>query len=319
MTPRPTTRRRLLPAALLLLLLIPLFVTIPVSWRQDPLISPLGDRYHVVLFFILPLLLHRRGPLAGRPLAALLAAVAMGAATELLQLLAGRSAALWDWYQDVLGVALAGCWLWWRQIAARPRARWRRLAPAAATLAVVGLVLWPLRDLPAAVTAARAAQSRFPLLDDFERPDTLHLWDGHRGGELARVPVAGRGHVLEIRSGGGHRWPGAASSQLPWNWAGHDTLRLACRLVAPSPDSLRASFSLLDRAGVHDTERYRHAFTVTRRWREVAVPVATLGDRAEVRPPALGVVLLVSISLHAPARAPAVLQIDDLRLQPAGR
>jgi VanZ family protein len=319
MTPSPTTRRRLLPAALLLLLLIPLFVAIPVSWRQDPLISPLGDRYHVVLFMMLALLLHRWGPLAGRPLAALLAATAIGGATEILQLLAGRSAALWDWYQDVLGVALAGCWLWWRRPTAASRSRWHDPAAAAAALVVLGLVLWPLRDLRATVTAERAAQARFPVLDDFERPDALRLWDDHQGSELARVPVAGRGHVLEIRTDGGSRWPGAASSQLPWNWTDADTLRFACRLVAPSPDTLRASFYLLDRAGVHDSEQYRHAFTVGHRWREVVVPVATLGDRAAVRPPALVEVLTVAIYLHCREPRPAILQIDDLRLQPAGR
>ena len=90
--------RRLL--AVLALLLVPLFLAVPPHLRQDPLVGPLADRYHVGLFLVLTVLLYRWGPLARRPVAVVLACLALGGATELLQVLAGRSATFWDWYQD---------------------------------------------------------------------------------------------------------------------------------------------------------------------------------------------------------------------------
>ena len=90
------TRRRLLLAGALLLLLVPLFLAVPTHLRQDVLIGPLGDRYHVALFLVLTVLLHRHGPLRGRLLAVVATCLGVGAATELLQLLAGRSATIWD-------------------------------------------------------------------------------------------------------------------------------------------------------------------------------------------------------------------------------
>ena len=51
MTPTPTPRRRAVPRRLLLVLavlLVPLFLAVPTHLRQDALIGPLADRYHVI-------------------------------------------------------------------------------------------------------------------------------------------------------------------------------------------------------------------------------------------------------------------------------
>jgi len=301
-------RRFLWPlAGALVALLTPLFLAIPPYWRQDPLIGPLGDRYHVVLFVILPLILHRWGPLAGRPRAVVIASLALGGLSELLQIPFGRSATFWDWYQDGLGVALGACWLWARRSG-------RRLAPAV-TAGLVGLlILWPLRHLPDTVRECRAAAARFPALDDFESPHALILWKGHDGAALSRVAVPGRGHVLQLSSDGDERWPGAASARLPWDWRGQTILRLDCRLVDAPTDSLRVSVWLDDRATGHDRDHAVRSFTVGPGWQTLAIPLADLATRTRQRPLALREV--VAVAVYASRRVPGsiVMQIDDLRL-----
>ncbi|HOX24647.1 MAG TPA: hypothetical protein PLL30_02660 [Candidatus Krumholzibacteria bacterium] len=302
-------RRRLSawPLAILLaLLLVPLFLGIPAEWRHDPLVGPLGDRYHIVLFLLLPVILYRHGPLAGRGAVTILVCVALGGATELLQIPAGRSAALWDWYQDALGVGLGACWLWFRETG-------RRLWPGLVAAMLALLVVWPLRQLPAVVRECRRAEDRFPVLDDFESPNALILWSGHDGAELARTPVAGRGHALQMRSGGTERWPGVTTNRLPWDWRGHSVLRLACRAVTPS-DSLRVSIWLEDRAAGRDRDRAVRTFLVGGEWQALEIPLRDLLTRERERPLALAEVTVIAIYASRRQPGPIVLFLDDLRL-----
>jgi CheY-like chemotaxis protein len=318
MTPPTRHRHLLLLIAALLVLLVPLFVMIPAHLRHDPLIGTLGDRYHVVIFAILPLVLHRWGPLAGRSRAVLGVSLLIGAATEVLQLLAGRSASLWDVYQDALGVALAGAWLWWGHGRTRRAGGRTALGPLAVVAVVAFAVLWPLRDLPGSVMEARATRDRFPLLADFERPTSLLLWRGLGGGEIARVEAGPGDHVLQIVNAGDERWPGASTRRLPWDWSGHHTLRLRCRLVDAPAESIGASVYLEDRAGRYDTGQFRQRFTVTRQWREVALPLAQMRSRDVDRPLALQEIPDLAVYVHRRQPGRIVLQVDDLRLEPGG-
>ncbi len=315
-----TSKRRRQAALILVIaiLVVPLFLTIPVAWRQDPLLSPIGDRYHVVLFFLLPLVLRRWGPLAGRPLLVLLVSVLAGGATEQLQQLAGRSASLLDFFQDVIGVSLAGCWWWARHALRSRRRRWQLVPVSLLSLVLLALASQPLWRLPVVVPEVHAAQQRFPLLEDFERPGALLLWNDTGGAELARVAVAGRGHVAQITAHDDARWPGISSRALPWDWTGHETLRFSCRLVGASPDSLGASLYLLDRAGRRDSQQYRFPFTLRRRWTEVVVPLGDLGQRRQVRAPALELIRAVSLYMHRRGPGPLQMQVDDIRLEPGG-
>jgi len=319
-------RRRLAPGTLLLLLLlalVPLFLAVPIAWRRDPLIGPLGDRYHVVLFFVVTLVLHRWGPLKRRPWPVLAAAVVLGAATEGLQVIAGRSATLWDWSQDVLGAALAGCWIWWQRLRARRRRTPARIGLAAlATVALLGAAAWPLRNLPAHVVESRAARARFPVLDDFERPNSLQLW-GDDHARVRRVAVEGGGHAMQLEVDDTARWAGADNRALPFDWSGQDTLRLEVRLLDGSPPGVALVVVLDDRAGRRDRGRLvhrvplRHPADAGGRWQPIAIPLDAFRERSSGRPLHRPEVLGVALVPRHEAGGPVRLQVDDLRLVPA--
>ena len=297
--------RRLL--ALLAVLLVPLFLAVPPHLRQDPLIGPLADRYHVGLFLVLTVLFYRWGPLAGRPVAVVLGCLALGGATELLQVLAGRSATFWDWYQDALGVGLGACWIWWRRSG-------KSTAPILGVIVLLALVAWPLRHLPVTVRASRAAEARFPLLDDFEHPDAIALWSGHQGEDITLVPVAGRGMVLQMSSHGDERWPGVSSRRLPYDWSEYTTLTVTCRLVAPSPDSLRVSIWCEDRADRYDSDYAFKSFVIGHQWRTVTVSLTDLITDRRGRALSLGEIQGFAVYASRRRPGPVVLQVDDLRL-----
>ncbi len=297
--------RRLL--GLLAVLLVPLFLAVPTYLRQDALIGPLGDRYHVGLFLVLTVLLYRHGPLRGRPWLVIGACLALGAATEVLQILAGRSATLWDWYQDALGVGFGACWIWWRRTG-------RLLGPVLAVIGMLGLVAWPLRHLPVVVPESRAAEARFPLLDDFERPNALVLWGGHEGGVTALAGADGRGQVLEMTSDGDTRWPGVASRALPWNWTGQETLRVDGRLRDPSPAAMKLYIWIEDRAGRFDSDYILVGFDVDHRWQTFEVPLTTTPTRRSGRNLAVGEIRALAIFLVRGDAGEVSLQLDDLRL-----
>lgn len=308
----PPRVRNLLWAGLLVVLLIPLFVGIPPRLRYDPLIGTLGSRYHIGLFFVLTLVLYHRGPLRGRLTLVVLISLLVGAASELLQARFGRSPAVADWLLDAQGVGFAVCWIWFRD-------RGRRFLPLAGVIVLAGLVLWPLRHLPVTVQEFRAAQARFPVLDDFERPNALALWSKRRQQGLTREPVAGRGHVLQVYNDGNDRWPGATTGRLPWNWSDHAELHVDCRLIEPSPDSLRVSVRIDDRAGPDDADWAFKGFTVGHEWRTLVVRLDELTTRNRQRPIARDEVF--SITIYAVRNEPGTIayQIDDLRLVPGER
>jgi hypothetical protein len=299
--------RRLLLLGLLAALLIPLFLWIPTHLRHDPLIGPLGSRYHIGLFLVLTLLLYHHGPWRGRLRAVVVVCLLLAAATEVIQIPFGRTAAVADWAKDAQGVGFAVCWIWYRRTG-------RLRLPLLGALALVFLVIWPLRDLPVAVPEVRAARARFPLLDDFERPRALALWLSHQHAELSLVPVADRGRVLQISHDGRDRWPGAKSRKLPWDWTGHSALRLDCRVLAPSPDSLRVTVYVEDRAARRDTDFAMQSFTVGRQWQTLTVRLADLVTWDRQRAVTGREIIALSVFASRRGPGPLVWQIDNLRL-----
>ena len=306
--PSSNSRRRLQLVAVLLLLLVPLFLAVPTHLRQDPLIGPLADRYHVGLFLVLTVLLYLRGPLRGRPLAVILACLGLGVATELLQLLADRSATVWDWYQDALGVGFGACWIWWRRTG-------HRAGPVVAVALLLGLVAWPLRHLPVMVAESRAAEARFPLLDDFERPGGLALWSGHQGGSVELAMSQDHGQVLQMTSDAETRWPGLTSHDLPWDWTGQHTLRLECRLREPSPEKLRLFVWVEDRAGRFDSDYILAGFDVGHQWQTFEVSLTEMLTRRNGRRLALGEIRAIAVFVSRKDAGAVALQVNDLRLE----
>jgi VanZ family protein len=316
---RPRSRRIAALFVLIAALLVPLLVPIPTDLQQDPLVSPLADRAHVVLFAGLTLALDRWRRLRGRLVLLAGLGVVIGGLTELLQIAAGRSASLWDWFQDAQGVALALSWLAWRRMARRRAAGRRpawRWAPVAAAAVVLLTIAWPLRDLPDAVREGRAALAAYPVLADFERPAAGVLWNEHLGGQPRRVARDDAGHALEITHTGEDRWPGASSRRLAWNWTGQDTLLVDARLVAPSPDSLRVTVWLEDRVSGHDVDDAHGTFTVGHGWTTLRLPLHELRTQHRGRELSLRTVSSVAVFMHRGKHdGRLALQIDDLRLR----
>lgn len=288
-------------------LLVPLFLWIPPSWRHEPLIGSLGARYHIGLFFILTLLLYARGPLRGRLGRVVVVCLLLGGATELLQTRFGRSACWTDWLLDAQGIGFGVCWIWYR------RTR-RRTLPLIGAAALLLLVFWPLRTLPVRVQEYRAAQARFPLLEDFDRPQTLIHWSRRKNISRALVAVEERGRVLQIANHDQERWPGITTRRLPWDWSGYDELHVDCRLVAPSPDSLRVTIWLEDRAGRRDVDYATKSFMVGHNWRTLVVPLDELVTENRQRRVARREITAISILVTRRQPGPIRLQIDELRL-----
>jgi VanZ family protein len=308
MTPTITRRHRLpLLGATLLALLVPLFLAVPTDLRQDPLIGPVADRYHVVLFLVLTILLYRQGPLAGRFWRVIAACLILGGATELLQILAGRSATVFDWYQDALGVALGACWIWWFR-----RRQW--LGPLGVAVVVVALILWPMRLLPVTVVEARAVQASFPQLASFERPRSVALWRATGGGEIVRAADAARGGVLRMTVESDYKWPGVRSRELPWDWTGQTKLRITCRLRDPSPPTMHLSVVLEDRGGPRDLDYAIKGFAIDHAWQTLEVDLTSLRTRRRDRPLALDNLHTLGIYLVREAAGPLVLEVDTIEL-----
>ena len=312
MTPQRSPRQRpLLLLAVLLALVAPFFVPIAPDLQQHAVISPLGDRVHVAIFFVLTLVLHRTGPLRGRIWRVMAVCLALGAITEVVQIAAGRSASVFDWLQDVQGITLASCWLWWRQSS-------RRIGPVLAAVAILASIAWPLRQFPATAREALATQAQFPVLCDFESENAGLLWNDHLGSTVQRVPRADGGHALRIDHHGPERWPGTASRRLAWNWTGHDTLLVDVRLVEPAPDSLRVTVWLEDKRSGHDIDYAMRGFHIGHGWTTLRVPLNDLRTDRRERPLALRTVQAVSLFLIRREEGPMSLLVDNLRLVPRG-
>ena len=289
-------------------LLIPLFLGIPIHLRYDPLIGPLGSRYHVALFLVLTLLLYSHGPLKGRLTLVVLTTLALGAVTEVVQGRFGRSTSLADWVLDAQGVGFAVCWIWHRRSG-------RRLWPLLGATLLLLLVAWPLRHLPVTVPESRAAQARFPVLDDFERPRALVLWQRQPNVERTLVEVPGRGQVLQIDNEGQERWPGVTTRSLPWDWSEQTHLVVDCRLIEPSPEDLRLTLWIEDRASPQDIDFAMMSFTIGHQWQTVAAPLEGWLTHNRRRPVDGSVVTCVSVFVSRRTPGPVAFQIDNLRLE----
>ena len=110
-------------AGMMALFLIPFFVRIPRSLNHHPIISPIGDQIHIILFGGIMFLLYWLGPFRGRIWRAALVSAIMGGAVEFLQLLVGRNALFKDFLLDLIGIGLVVCFIYWRGHG-RQKAKW---------------------------------------------------------------------------------------------------------------------------------------------------------------------------------------------------
>jgi VanZ family protein len=309
---RPTRAalRRWLPwLAAFLLVLIPFFVPIPRELQRHPVIGGLGDRLHIPLLFLATLLLHARGPLAGRIWAAAVAAMVLGGVIEFVQAFVGRSPLLDDWLLDLVGIGLAVCWLEWR----RRRARWA----VAGAIALLALIVMQLAYMPSLIAARRAAYARFPLLEDFSHHHADRLWKAQGNAVLSfrdlGIPY---GRVLEIGVAPPATYPGAILHYFPPDWSGFRYLIFRARTTEPAGADVELDVRLDDYLSRHDPAWLLTRFQVGPGWHTYVVDLADLHDPQRIHGDRLlAVDDMKSILFYVwrPSVATSV-QIDDIRL-----
>ena len=256
--PRLPQHRLLLLAAAAGLCALPLFASLPQSthlWRL------LHDTAHAPVFAALALVLLslRAGPGFRRPAAdflhAFLLAVALGAGTELLQLLIGRDASWGDLGRDA-GGALAGLGLAaWIGRGRGGEGRWRLVWAAAALAAAVAIaapVLW-------ALAAYRERDRQWPVLADFDSRLDLFFLSGAVYARHERIEWQG-GPALRVALGTGP-YPGVGIDEPVPDWRAYGTLVI--ELDNPGGDPLSLTIRVHDRW--HDQsydDRWNQAFTL---------------------------------------------------------
>jgi len=294
-------------AVLLALVVIPFFLPLSDGLRFDVVWGPLGDRLHVLLFAVITLLVHAAGPLRGRLLAAAVAAFAAGCAVEVLQVPFGRSPSLGDLGFNALGIAIAvGLVIW---------TRGRRRLALALLVGIAAVLIVQLRDWPQQIRADRRATARFPVIADFEDDDQVRAWEPFFGAEMGVATVAGD-RVLQFTAPANDSWPGVASQRFPLDWSGHDSLLVDVR-IAGGPDTLAMGLRLEDADFLDDGAYVSQRFVATGRWRTVALPIHGLLTKNPARPLDLRRVITLKFFASKPA-APAVVQLDEIRLDGAG-
>jgi hypothetical protein len=293
----------------LVVVLTPFFVPIPRSLQRDPLIGAVGDKVHIPLFFVITLLLYRRGRLVGRTWSAAIAALAVGGAVEFLQLLVARSARWDDFQLDIIGVGFAVCWIEWR--------RRHRTWPVLGAVALTAVIAVQFAHIPGFVQARHDVHERFPLLDDFSHPHALKLWRIKNDTE-ADLPDLGppHGKVLRVRVTPPSPYPGVTLHHFPVDWSSSSRLVFRARSVAPDTAGVRLFVRLDDYRSRRDPAWYSTSFALAPEWREFGVDLAELRDPANIRGDrALDVDDMYSVLFFIVRPQEAVtFEIDDIRL-----
>lgn len=254
----------------------------PSKWASE-----LGNAAHGPAFAVVTLvvfaLLHSARPGSTRPLLAVgiavILAITLGAATELVQFALGRDASWGDLGRDALGALTTGGLLVASRTVTGPRS-------AAAPLRTVALAIGILCGLavlaPFAITGAAYAGRAlaFPTLVDFQSPQSgyfLRHW-GHVEVARARSPAApgrpGGDMALRVRIEPRKPWSVALWEPVP-DWRGYETLNLD--LFNASDETLQLTVWIRDRSqGSTRNAGYRRPVTIPPHARRV-VPVALAG------------------------------------------
>lgn len=294
-------------ALLAVVLTLPFFVPIPRELQYHLVVGAFGDRLHVVLLGGVACFLYWYGPLRGRLWSAAITAAATGGAIELLQLLVGRHALWHDFRQDLVGIGIAVGFFLWRGRGSR--------AGFALMAALVLLVPWQMRDLPAKVEAVEEAAARFPLLGDFEDSREAILWETDYDATIDIVPAApGPGHILRVETDPIEKWPGASMFRFPRDWTGYDRLVVDVRAEADGLDFVRGGIILVDWEGRRQQtwKTWRNWFTP--QWRTIEVPLDELRLDSGKQDLDLTDVISLKVYLNRPS-AHTVLEIDNVRLE----
>ena len=233
--------------------------------------------------------------------AVMLAALALGAAIELLQPLYDRSLNLRDIWQNQLGAAFG-------LVLAHPerllRARWT--LPLLALLTVEAyrpaMVLW----------SERVAAARFPLLSDFAHHLDRQRWN--KGLVVTGVARSGD-RSLQVELLPGEPWPGTRLLRGLGDWSGYDHFHVS--VFNPDTESIRLTVAIRDQEhhgrGNRYGDRFNGHYTLQPGWNDLTIPVAEI--IAAPRERLLDVARLESVMLYTPkVDARRLLYVDAVYL-----
>lgn len=256
-------------ALMMVLFLFPFFIRIPRSLEHHPVIAPLGDQVHIVLFGGICLLLYWFGPLQGRIWWAAAVSAVMGGSVEFLQLLVGRQALFKDFLMDVLGIGIVVCFVIWKGHG-RQSGKWILL------LMLLSIPV-QLYYVPWRISATYRCRDIFPVLANFETYGDRYLWHNNPKGILTYPRIGdspdGEGIVLRLAGGAESHWPGAAMRHFPEDWSDYSVLKLDVRLVDAPTDTVRFGLRLDDYKGKRELIWVHQSFPATRQWQTITMPI----------------------------------------------
>lgn len=295
---------------LMVLFLVPFFVHIPRSLNHHPVISPLGDQVHIVLFGGITLLLYWFGPLRGRIWLAALTSAVMGGAVELLQMLVGRQALFQDFLLDLLGIGLVVSFAFWRGNG-RQAGKW---------IFILLLLSIPVQFyyLPWRISAALRAQDMFPVLADFDTYGDNYLWGNTNKGMVSFPRIedspSGEGRVLRLAGDSTSHWPGAVMRRFPEDWSGYTELKMDVRLIQAAADTYKVGVRLDDYLGAKEKIWLSQSFRATQQWQTFSMPIVNRqlwnGDRN------LNIEELDRFMIFfSKPQDPVAIEVDNIRLE----
>ncbi len=263
-------RRRLVWASLMVLFLFPFFIRIPRELNHHPVISPLGDQVHIVLFGGITLLLYWFGPLKGRLWWAATASAVMGGAVEFLQLLVGRQALFKDFLLDLVGIGIVVGFILWKGHG-RQVGKWLFLL----LLLSIPFQLW---YLPWRIDAAYRARDQFPVLADFEKYGDRFLWGSNMKGQLSYHNIEdspeGEGGVLRLTTDGQTHWPGTMMRRFPEDWSDYAMLKFDVRVAEAPGDTQKFGVRLDDYEGIKEERWVSQTYSATSDWQTFSMEIA---------------------------------------------
>ena len=231
-----------------------------------------------------------------------------GLGIEWVQSALGRSFALTDIANNVLGSATAIVFL------SPARHLMRKPAVRAAQGTVVALVLLQLLPLARVVVDEVIAWKRFPVLSDFETPFELTRWTNRSDIAIDRQIVRQGNASLRVRLMPA-KYSGISLRYFPSDWRDYSALSLS--VFNGSSAELRVTCRIHDEQHVHTGERYSDRFNQTfvlqAGWNDITIPTKSIRDAPQGRRMDLQRIRDVSIFL-TDLYAPRTIYVDDVRL-----
>lgn len=291
-------------------IIVMFFVHIPTAARRHPLLSPLGDQFHVGMMAVVMLLVYWRGPLRGRLWLAVAATVVSGALVEIVQPAFGRTGQVKDFLLDLVGIgATVGLILW------RGHRRQSGLVLMIVTLLSIPAQLY---RVPGIVAGAYRMRQTFPLIANFETGLEHWLWDKNSNPNMVftMVPDGPEGWpttVLRISGGPPDRWPGIKLRRFPHDWSGFRTLAFDVRVLSSGTDTIPMGLRLEDYPGKRNELYARASFGAWDTWHTERIDLTGLAMNDKSRNLDTGDMDLILFYLPRPPRT-VVYEIDNVRL-----